>query len=110
MRWSCVHDPGTPSAESTPEAAPAAGSGNRGEIAKAVCAAGGDIPYLPCVGARRRRMSESPDPDRPDFSHGFPLAELREGTTLGRIGDEDVVVVRRGGELFALGAWCTHYH
>jgi NADPH-dependent 2,4-dienoyl-CoA reductase/sulfur reductase-like enzyme/nitrite reductase/ring-hydroxylating ferredoxin subunit len=48
--------------------------------------------------------------DKPDLSAGVPLAELREGMTLGRVGEEDVVLVRRGAEFFALGAHCTHYH
>jgi len=47
--------------------------------------------------------------DTPDFSAGVALAELREGPTAGRVGDEEAVLVRRGGEFFALGAHCTHY-
>jgi len=28
----------------------------------------------------------------------------------GQVGGEDVVLARRGGEFFAVGAYCTHYH
>src|SRR5262245_23235737 len=48
--------------------------------------------------------------DGPDFAAGVPLAELREGMTAGCVGDEEAVLVRRGGEFFVLGAHCTHYH
>jgi apoptosis-inducing factor 3 len=46
-----------------------------------------------------------------DFSAGVPLAELRDGGMLrGQVGGENVLLVRRGSEIFAVGAECTHYH
>ena len=46
----------------------------------------------------------------PDFRAGVPLAQLTEGAaTLGHADGEAVIVVRRGQELFAVGATCTHY-
>lgn len=46
----------------------------------------------------------------PDLSLGVPLSSLPEGAMLqGHAGGEAVLLVRRGGELFALGAFCTHY-
>src|SRR4051812_7562285 len=46
----------------------------------------------------------------PDLAKGIPLADLADGTTLlGHAGGEPVLVVRRGGELLAIGANCTHY-
>src|SRR5918999_1181328 len=46
----------------------------------------------------------------PDLSQGVPLAELPEGgQLLGHSGGEPVLVVRRGEEIFAVGATCTHY-
>ncbi len=46
----------------------------------------------------------------PDFERGVPLAELPEGKpVVGHAHGEGVVVVRRGEELFAVGAACTHY-
>ena len=52
----------------------------------------------------------SPETDRPDLREGVPLATLTEGRLLvGRVGDENVLLVRRGEEILAIGARCTHY-
>lgn len=46
----------------------------------------------------------------PDFANGVPIARLPDGGMIeGKVGDEDVLLVRRGGEFFAVGASCTHY-
>ena len=48
---------------------------------------------------------------QPDLVQGVPAAEVPEGGMLvGRVGEEEVLVARIGGELFAVGAQCTHYH
>jgi NADPH-dependent 2,4-dienoyl-CoA reductase/sulfur reductase-like enzyme/nitrite reductase/ring-hydroxylating ferredoxin subunit len=45
-----------------------------------------------------------------DLSKGVPVAELRDGVMIvGRIGEEQILLVRDGGEVFAVGATCTHY-
>src|SRR4249920_3084164 len=50
-------------------------------------------------------------PSGPDLTKGIPAADLAEGAMLaGHIGDDEVLVVRQGGKLFALSAHCTHYH
>jgi NADPH-dependent 2,4-dienoyl-CoA reductase/sulfur reductase-like enzyme/nitrite reductase/ring-hydroxylating ferredoxin subunit len=50
-------------------------------------------------------------PTGPDLTAGIALAELAEGVKLaGRVGDEEVLLVRRGKEIFAVDAHCTHYH
>jgi len=47
----------------------------------------------------------------PDFEKGFPAGDVPDGgMVLGHVGEEAVLVARRGGELFAVGASCTHYH
>jgi apoptosis-inducing factor 3 len=47
----------------------------------------------------------------PDLTKGIPSADLREGgMVVGLVGDEEVLVARVGGALFAVGALCTHYH
>jgi NADPH-dependent 2,4-dienoyl-CoA reductase/sulfur reductase-like enzyme/nitrite reductase/ring-hydroxylating ferredoxin subunit len=47
----------------------------------------------------------------PDLGQGVALAELADGGKLvGHAGDEQVLLVRRGTEIFAVGAECTHYH
>ncbi|HKS19004.1 MAG TPA: FAD-dependent oxidoreductase [Bradyrhizobium sp.] len=49
-------------------------------------------------------------PAGPDLSQGIALSEFSGTTLLGHVGDEDVVVVRSGSEIFAIGAHCSHYH
>jgi NADPH-dependent 2,4-dienoyl-CoA reductase/sulfur reductase-like enzyme/nitrite reductase/ring-hydroxylating ferredoxin subunit len=47
----------------------------------------------------------------PDLTEGIPLADLPDGgKLLGRVGEEDVLLARSGGDVFAVGAHCTHYH
>jgi NADPH-dependent 2,4-dienoyl-CoA reductase/sulfur reductase-like enzyme/nitrite reductase/ring-hydroxylating ferredoxin subunit len=46
----------------------------------------------------------------PDLAQGIALADLADGgQLLGHAGGEPVLVVRRGEEIFAVGATCTHY-
>jgi NADPH-dependent 2,4-dienoyl-CoA reductase/sulfur reductase-like enzyme/nitrite reductase/ring-hydroxylating ferredoxin subunit len=46
-----------------------------------------------------------------DLRQGFFVRDLADGAmALGQVDGEDVVLVRRGEEFFALGAGCTHYH
>ena len=48
---------------------------------------------------------------KPDFRDGFPIERIPDGgSVLGVVGDEEAILVRRGDELFAVGAHCTHYH
>jgi apoptosis-inducing factor 3 len=48
---------------------------------------------------------------KPDFRTGVPFNDLADGgVLLGSVGDEDVVLIRRGADVFAVGAYCTHYH
>ena len=50
-------------------------------------------------------------PTGPDFAQGIELGVLADGGMLaGHVGDEEVVLVRQGTEIFAVGAHCTHYH
>jgi len=54
---------------------------------------------------------EEAKPTGPDLSLGIPLDQLADGKMLvGHVGDEDVLLVRRGHDVFAVGAHCTHYH
>ena len=46
----------------------------------------------------------------PDLTQGIALDELADGGMLvGHAGDEQILLIRRGGEVFAVGAHCTHY-
>jgi apoptosis-inducing factor 3 len=54
---------------------------------------------------------EETKPAGPDFSQGIRLDQLADGKMLvGHVGDEDVLLVRRRHDIFAVGAHCTHYH
>ena len=47
----------------------------------------------------------------PDLTQGIALSELADGGKLvGLVGGEQVLLVRSGAEVFAVGAHCTHYH
>ena len=46
----------------------------------------------------------------PDFANGVSIDQLADGGMIrGTVGDETVVLARRGDEYFAFGANCTHY-
>jgi NADPH-dependent 2,4-dienoyl-CoA reductase/sulfur reductase-like enzyme/nitrite reductase/ring-hydroxylating ferredoxin subunit len=51
------------------------------------------------------------DAQKPDLKTGIPLARIPDGgKLLGLVDGEEVLLLRRGTEFFALGAYCTHYH
>ncbi len=53
-------------------------------------------------------MSAETQLSGPDLAQGVPLAEVPDGgQLLGHSGGEAVLVVRRGEEIFAVGATCT---
>jgi NADPH-dependent 2,4-dienoyl-CoA reductase/sulfur reductase-like enzyme/nitrite reductase/ring-hydroxylating ferredoxin subunit len=46
----------------------------------------------------------------PDLAQGLPVDDLLDGGMLaGHVGDEIVLLARRGDEFFAIGAVCSHY-
>ncbi|MGA2711123.1 MAG: FAD-dependent oxidoreductase [Steroidobacteraceae bacterium] len=46
-----------------------------------------------------------------DFEAGIAIDKIADGMILeGRVGNKEVILVRRGAEFFAAGAACTHYH
>src|SRR5882757_1535144 len=49
-------------------------------------------------------------PAGPDLSQGVTLSEFPDAMLLGHVGDEDVLLVRSGAEIFAIDAHCSHYH
>ena len=50
-------------------------------------------------------------PTGPDLTLGLPASELPDdGKLVGHAGQEAVLLVRRGSEIFAIGAQCTHYN
>src|SRR3984957_16569751 len=53
---------------------------------------------------------EHAQPVGPDLALGSSAAELPDGGKLvGHVGQEAVLLVRRGPDVFAIGAHCTHY-
>lgn len=55
-------------------------------------------------------MSHESEPGGPDLSLGVEPSALPDGTMLvGHAGGEAVLLARRGHEVFAIGATCTHY-
>jgi apoptosis-inducing factor 3 len=55
-------------------------------------------------------MGGSSELSGPDFVQGIASADLRDGEMLlGHAEGEAVLLAKRGGEVFAVGATCTHY-
>jgi NADPH-dependent 2,4-dienoyl-CoA reductase/sulfur reductase-like enzyme/nitrite reductase/ring-hydroxylating ferredoxin subunit len=55
-------------------------------------------------------MSEDAGPSGPDLGAGIPIGEIPDGGTLaGHADGKAVLLVRQGGEWFAIGAICSHY-
>ncbi|MFZ3327769.1 MAG: Rieske 2Fe-2S domain-containing protein, partial [Methylocella sp.] len=54
--------------------------------------------------------SDSATPTGPDLQQGVVFGDLPDGGMLtGHAGGEAVLLVRRGEDVFAIGAVCTHY-
>ena len=50
-------------------------------------------------------------PKGPDLTKGVTLAAFADnGMLSGQVGDEEVLLVKRGAEVFAIAPQCTHYH
>ncbi|MCI0431585.1 MAG: FAD-dependent oxidoreductase [Rhodospirillales bacterium] len=57
-------------------------------------------------------MSEkAKKPSGPDLAEGIEITEIADGALVqGHVGEDAVLLARRGEEVFAVGAACTHYH
>lgn len=56
-------------------------------------------------------MGGGNDVDGPDFSQGLATSAIPEGAPLrGHVAGKAAIAVRRGAEVFIVGASCTHYH
>jgi NADPH-dependent 2,4-dienoyl-CoA reductase/sulfur reductase-like enzyme/nitrite reductase/ring-hydroxylating ferredoxin subunit len=55
-------------------------------------------------------MSENNKPSGPDFTQGVSPADFTDGKLLGHVGEEQVLLVQQGAEIFAIDAFCSHYH
>jgi NADPH-dependent 2,4-dienoyl-CoA reductase/sulfur reductase-like enzyme/nitrite reductase/ring-hydroxylating ferredoxin subunit len=68
---------------------------------------------LPDTGAGTEEIAmaqEQTPPSGPDLTKGVGLGDFVDDKLLGHVGDEDVLLVRSGREIFAVGAHCSHYH
>jgi nitrite reductase/ring-hydroxylating ferredoxin subunit/thioredoxin reductase len=54
-------------------------------------------------------MAES-QPAGPDLARGVTESDFTGATLLGHVGKQDVLLVRRDTEIFAIDAHCSHYH
>src|SRR2546430_17729274 len=54
--------------------------------------------------------AEQSKPKGPDLARGVPRDNLGDGAMVGgHVGEEAVLLARRGDEFFAIGATCSHY-
>jgi NADPH-dependent 2,4-dienoyl-CoA reductase/sulfur reductase-like enzyme/nitrite reductase/ring-hydroxylating ferredoxin subunit len=53
---------------------------------------------------------EQTPPAGPDLTQGVASAEFVGAMLLGHVGDQQVLLVRSGSEIFAIDAYCSHYH
>ena len=53
---------------------------------------------------------EQAPPSGPDLTKGVAIGDFKDDKLLGHVGDEEVLLVRSGGQTFAVGAHCSHYH
>jgi NADPH-dependent 2,4-dienoyl-CoA reductase/sulfur reductase-like enzyme/nitrite reductase/ring-hydroxylating ferredoxin subunit len=55
-------------------------------------------------------MAEAPETNKPDFTHGFPINDFGDASMIsGQADGEELVLARRGDEVYAISAHCTHY-
>src|SRR5436309_6193813 len=54
-------------------------------------------------------MAEAQAPAGPDLAQGV-ASDFSGEALLGHVGDQDVLLVRSGPEVFAIDAHCSHYH
>jgi NADPH-dependent 2,4-dienoyl-CoA reductase/sulfur reductase-like enzyme/nitrite reductase/ring-hydroxylating ferredoxin subunit len=55
-------------------------------------------------------MTEDKTPSGPDLIRGVSLSEFKDGKLLGHVGEEDVLLVHAGGDVFAIEPACSHWH
>jgi NADPH-dependent 2,4-dienoyl-CoA reductase/sulfur reductase-like enzyme/nitrite reductase/ring-hydroxylating ferredoxin subunit len=53
---------------------------------------------------------EQKPPSGPDLTKGVALSDFKDDKLLGHVGDDEVLLVKSGGDIFAVGAHCSHYH
>ena len=55
-------------------------------------------------------MADSQARDLPDLTAGVPVSRFTDDAAIeGKVGEDEVAIVRAGDRFFAVGARCTHY-
>src|SRR5215468_6200733 len=49
-------------------------------------------------------------PSGPDLTHGVASGDFKNDMLVGHVGDQDVLLVKSGSDIFAIDAQCSHYH
>src|SRR5262249_37295026 len=49
-------------------------------------------------------------PSGPDLTQGVASGDFKNDMLLGHVGDQDVLLVKSGTDIFAVDAYCSHYH
>jgi len=56
-------------------------------------------------------MAEDQNPPAgPDLARGVAASDFKNDMLVGHVGDQEVLLVRAGSEIFAIDAHCSHYH
>jgi NADPH-dependent 2,4-dienoyl-CoA reductase/sulfur reductase-like enzyme/nitrite reductase/ring-hydroxylating ferredoxin subunit len=55
-------------------------------------------------------VEQKAEPSGPDLACGIALNTFTSETLLGHVGDQEILLVRSGAEIFAIDARCSHYH
>ena len=55
-------------------------------------------------------MVENQSPSGPDLTQGVRVTALDGGKLLGHVGQQDVLLLRVEDEIYAIDAYCSHYH
>src|ERR1700722_16277156 len=76
------------------------------------CRDAGPSPKLPNPETVRSDMAEADaNPKGPDLTKGVAPASLGDnGMLLGQVGADEVLLVKRGADVFAIASQCSHYH
>lgn len=53
---------------------------------------------------------EQSPPSGPDLTKGVTATDFTDDKLVGHVGDQEVLLIRRGAEIFAVDAHCSHYH
>ena len=56
-------------------------------------------------------MTNTPSASGPDFALGVSVRDIADGAVLqGHVAGKEAIMVRRGADVYVVGAHCTHYH